>query len=85
MNAVAPQLVEPHTPVTFAKAQPEYLPLPAAIVDRDGAQTVVTRWQFTDEERAAIANGADLYLEMLTFGSPLQPLRFVVGDAPEGE
>ena len=33
-----------------------------------------TRWQLTDEERAAIAAGADLMLSVLTFRQPLQPV-----------
>lgn len=82
MNAIAPNLPDSEA-VTFAKDQPEYQPLPAAIVMREEGKAVVTRWQFTDEERAAIASGADLYLELLTFGGPLQPVRMYVSEAPD--
>ena len=57
--------------VTIAANQPQYNPLPA-LVEPDG--TVHTRWQLTDEERAAIAAGADLMLSVLTFRQPLQPV-----------
>ncbi len=82
MNAVAPEIPDSQE-VVFAKDQPEYNPLPAALVLRDEGLTVVTRWQLTDDERAAIAGGADLYLELLTNGNPLQPIRLMVGEAPE--
>lgn len=82
MNAVAPEIPDSRE-IVFAKDRPEYIPLPAAIVEREEGQSVVTRWQFTDEERALIASGADPYLEMLTFGGPLQPIRLHIGDAPD--
>jgi len=82
MSPVSPEFPDSQE-VIFAKDQPEYAPLPAAIVKRDEGQAVVTRWRFTDEERAAIANGADLYLELLTFGQPLQPIRMLVGEEPD--
>ena len=56
----------------FAKDQPEYLPLPTVFLDTP-ERPVVSRWRFTDEEREAIANGADLILTQLTFQNPLQP------------
>ena len=63
----------PHDLVTYAKDQPEYRPLP--VVKLHGKEgRVISRWTFTDEERAKIAEGADLFIEMLTFGMPLQPI-----------
>lgn len=43
---------------------------------RDNTQNgrIMTRWFFTPEARAAVAAGADLYLELLTFGKPMQPI-----------
>lgn len=69
--------------VTIAEDQLEYKPLVAARYQtEDGHAMLLTRWRFTDEERAAIAAGEDLYLGVLTFGQPLQPLAPQVG--PEG-
>lgn len=50
--------------------------LPAAVT-KDGE--IVSRWRFSDEERAQIAAGADLYLFMRTGGRPVQPVSLVVG------
>lgn len=68
----------PHDVVVYAKDQPEYLPLPVAKLHGDEGR-VISRWRLTDEERAQIAAGADLYLEVLTFHQPLQPLLPTVG------
>lgn len=57
--------------VIYAENQPQYQPLPAWV--RQGGQ-VVTRWRLTWRERIAVLLGHDLYLEQLTFGSPLQAL-----------
>jgi hypothetical protein len=43
---------------------------------------LLTRWRFTEEERVQIAAGDDLYLGVMTFGHPLQPLMAGVG--PDG-
>jgi hypothetical protein len=58
--------------VVYGKGQPEYNPLPAVYLDTP-ARPVITRWRLTDEERAAIAAGADIVLTLLSFGTPLQP------------
>lgn len=56
--------------VEVAKNQPEYQTLPVRF--NQGAATSL--WQLTNEERQAIADGKNLFLEMLTFGHPLQPV-----------
>jgi len=56
--------------------QPEYQGLPA-LRSPDGR--VLTRWTFTKEERAAIANGADLFTTCLTLNHPFQPIMVTVG------
>jgi len=63
----------------IAENQPQYLTLPAHISE-DGR--VTTCWEPTEEERAAIANGANIFLECMTFNRPLQPLRMSL-DAPQ--
>lgn len=50
---------EGSTAVTFAKDQPQYDPLPA-LVFQDGA--VLTEWELSEEERAAILAGENIRL-----------------------
>lgn len=57
----------------FGKDQPEYIPLPAVYLDTR-SRPVVTRWRLTNEERAAIAAGADIVIQQMTFHEPLQPI-----------
>ena len=62
-----------HLEHVYAKDQPQYNPLPTLVgTGRDGK--VLSRWILTQEERDAIAVGADIYLTLLTFGDPLQPI-----------
>ena len=58
--------------VEYAKNQPEYLTLPAR---RDREGTVVTCWKLTWRERLRIFLRGTFYLTVLTFNSPLQPIR----------
>lgn len=83
MHMVAPRTGAEE--VTLAEDQVEYKPLVAAVYrapEYGDAIMLLTRWRFTDEERARIAAGEDLYLGVLTSGQPLQPLAPQVG--PEG-
>lgn len=65
--------------IVFAKNQPEYLPL-AAIKSRYQDGKVLTRWPLTEEMRKAVANGADIYLQLSTFHHPLQPISMFLTD-----
>lgn len=56
--------------ITFAKDQPEYLPLPALT---DGTN-VWTTWKLSWVERINILLYGKLHLRLLTFGRPLQPI-----------
>jgi hypothetical protein len=58
--------------VVFAKDQPQYIPLPATIVD--GGTRVITRWKLGWRERLRILFTGNLWLSLLTFGNPLQPI-----------
>lgn len=73
MEAKSPVLSDAYASdeVIFAKNQPEYTQLPAL---RDRRGVVLTRWAFTDAERAAVASGADLFLFIVTGNYPLQPV-----------
>ena len=65
--------------VIYGDAQPEYQPLP---VWRDVDGTVLSRWKFTWWERLQVLFYGDLYLWVLTFGQPLQPVMLQV-ERPE--
>lgn len=72
--------MEPSSPViaglgpekVIAENQAEYRPLPALFAF-DGSK-VLTRWTFTQEEREAIARGADLFIAQWVFRHGLQPM-----------
>lgn len=63
--------------IVFAKDQPEYLPL-RCLRGKGRMGAVLSRWSPTEEQRRAIAEGADIILELSTFGGPLQPIRMAV-------
>jgi len=65
--------------VIYAKDQPEYIAL-RTLVGNDRDRRVLSRWEPTPEQRKAIAEGADIYLQLLTFGQPLQPILMLVSD-----
>ena len=65
--------------VIYAEHQPQYIPLRTLVSDsRD--RRVLSRWQPTQEQREEIAKGADIYLQLLTFGQPLQPILLFISD-----
>lgn len=60
----------PECNYTFAKDQPEYLPLP---VYKDEDSIVTSCWKFTWKERFKFILSGKLWLQQMTFGTPLQP------------
>ena len=91
MKPLSPVAYDPETrwsvsELTFAKDQPQYIPLPA-LKFQDGL--VVTRWGLSFWERVNILFGGSVYLGLLTYNNPLQPIRIstsveeVVGLMPE--
>ena len=65
MDSVSPVLTSAEVPAeqVIALDQPEYFPIIVArVVFSDGAKISLTRFRFTDTERALIAAGADLIL-----------------------
>ena len=71
MTPIDPEIAELDL-VTYAKDQPEYIPLP---VRRDSNGTVVTCWKLSLKERVQMALRGRFYLTLLTFNKPLQPIR----------
>ncbi len=67
--------------VTYAENQPEYLKLPAykAVDGR-----VTSCWGLSFLERIKVALTGKIYLQVLTFNQPLQPLKMLV-DNPLGQ
>ena len=93
MKPASPVAYDPETrwgvsEVVFAKDQPQYIPLPS-LKFSDGL--VVTRWSLSWAERIHLILGGSLFLGVLTFNSPLQPIRMstsvdeVVGLMPKDE
>lgn len=69
MKPVMPEAYFGGHEMTIAKDQPPYLPLPARVDE----STVITTWELTAVERAALLGGAKLVVQITTFGDPLQP------------
>jgi hypothetical protein len=67
--------------VVYAKDQPEYIPL-RTLRGNTPEVPVLSRWTLTPEQRKAVADGADIFLQLLTFGNPLQPIVMAVSDKP---
>jgi hypothetical protein len=65
--------------IVYAKNQPEYIPL-RTLVSAGADRKVISRWSLTPEQRKAVADGADIYLTLLTFQNPLQPILMTVSD-----
>lgn len=61
--------------VVIAKDQPQYDPLPAA---RSAHGLVMTEWELSAEELAAVVNGGRIRLWTWTFGQPFQPIALEV-------
>lgn len=59
--------------ITFAKDQPEYLPLPAHYEPTDPQGTVTSCWRLSWRERLSVLFRGRMYLSILTFHTPLQP------------
>ena len=80
MTPVSPVVPGADLPeIVFAKNQPEYLPLPAHRTD-DGR--VYTRWRLTWRERLRVLLGGNLWLMVMTFNRPLQPV-MIEAQAPD--
>ena len=58
--------------VIFGRLQEEYQPLPA-LRSAGPEVAVMSRWEPTPEERLMIANGADVFVSVWTFGTAYPP------------
>lgn len=57
--------------VVYAENQPEYNPLPAFKAENG---TIVTCWELTNEDFERIVETRRIYLSVMTFNNPLQPI-----------
>jgi len=57
----------------YGEGQKEYLPLPAYKEDNESG-LVVTCWELNEEEIKELIEKKRLYVGMMTFNEPLQPL-----------
>ncbi|MGR4927313.1 hypothetical protein ACIPUD_10950 [Bradyrhizobium sp. CAR08] len=64
----------------YAKEQPQYRPL-RTLPGRNG-DSAIARFHLTDAQRQAIAEGADIYLELFHFRGPLAPSLLMVMSEP---
>lgn len=60
--------------VVFGKNQPEYMPLPAERIENNDFGQVVTCWELSEEEREKVLQDGKIWVSLLTFGHPLQPI-----------
>lgn len=89
MRMIRPKLAAPQTVV--AEEQEEFKPVtvayvlnhgyPAPLTEHGPLNSAVMAFRPTDEERAAIAAGADVYVSLLTYMKPQQGI--IVGVGPE--
>ncbi len=86
MIPVEPTKGLPGIRIEFATHQPQYQNL-VAMFERDDAEGRVTScWNLDEDERKAVAEGANIKLTLLTFSGPPQPVVLVVeGVRPAAE
>lgn len=73
MKPISPVIPGVKTPeVVYAKDQPPYIPLPAY---REGDGTITTRWQLSWKERLQVLFKGCIWLSVMTFNKPLQPVQ----------
>lgn len=75
MKPVIPQITEIHTVINHVGD--DYITLPSCRL-HDSASTVITEWEFDEEEIKRIMQGERLRLSILTFDRPLQPVKLEI-------
>lgn len=83
LRAVAPEL--DCRICAIAEGQHEYLTIYGGFLTNpsypapNGYNTALLAFRLDEEHRKAIAEGADIYVSLLTFGNPMQPIIVQVG------
>lgn len=79
MRAIAPRTGAPE--FSLATDQLEYKELTAAgYINEEGHRITLTRWTLDEEERQRVLDGEDVYIALLTYGNPMQPIMVQIGE-----
>lgn len=65
----------------YGAGQEEYHPLVGRVYP--GGHVFLTKWSLSADERMAILDGANVFLHVLTFGHPLQPVSLWIEGAKD--
>lgn len=68
--------------IVFGANKPEYQPLPAECVGKPEIGQINTCWELSPDELKQIQETGKIWVSILTFGQPLQPVLVSV-DKPE--
>ena len=68
--------------VVFGAEQPEYQPLPAERVGKPQTGQINTCWSLSPDELKRVQETGVIFVSLLTFGQPLQPVLVSV-DKPD--
>ena len=60
--------------IVFGANQPEYQPLPAEFVGKPKTGQINTCWELSADELKQIQETGKIWVSILTFGQPLQPV-----------
>lgn len=60
--------------VTYGENQPEYKPLPGERRGKPSTGELLTCWELTPEEIEQVKQTGKIWLSVLTFNKPLQPV-----------
>ncbi len=63
----------PYQNLVIAKDQPQYTPLPVCVLGEN--QSVVSCWEIPPEALEEVRKTGKIYIQVMTFGKPLLPLR----------
>lgn len=76
MKPVSPVIIgEERHEIKIAEHQDEYQTLPA-LISSEGY--VLSRWELSDAEMEMLTKTKSIYVKIMTFGQPLQPLMLQV-------
>ena len=87
MKAIRPvvphPIAEPTLDINMGERQPEYVTLPVTAIDRGDHFVSLSRWELSEEERKAIAEGADLVHQVIHTKGAYPPMH--IGVVPRNE
>jgi hypothetical protein len=70
----------PQVNVVIGEGQNDYQELPAFLNPEDANGTIVACFELTKEEVKALSESKQIWVQLLTFGNPLQPFILSVGN-----